>query len=76
MAATSFCRKHQAKGREEGRQEGRQEGRAEGLLAVLESRGLCIAKNDRSRILACTDAAQVEAWLRKAAWVASVDDLF
>jgi hypothetical protein len=45
------------------------------LLAVLESRGMRISKKARARILACTDIEQIDAWLRKAASVASVDEL-
>ena len=89
---SDFARKYLARGRQEGRQEGREEGREEGLakgreegevagqaralLAVLESRGLRISKMARTRILACTDIAQFDAWVRKAASVASVDELF
>jgi hypothetical protein len=81
---SDFARKYLTKGREEGLEKGREEGREEGevsgrakaLLAVLESRGMRISKKARTRILACTDIEQIEAWLRKAASVASVDELF
>jgi predicted transposase YdaD len=85
---SDFARKYLARGRQEGREEGREEGLAKGreegevagqaraLLAVLESRGLRISKMARTRILACTDIAQFDAWVRKAASVASVDELF
>jgi predicted transposase YdaD len=76
---SDFARKSLAKGREEGLEKGREEGevagQAKALLAVLESRGMRISKKARARILACTDIEQIDAWLRKAASVASVDEL-
>jgi Arc/MetJ-type ribon-helix-helix transcriptional regulator len=89
---SDFARKYLTKGREEGLEKGREEGlekglekgreegevagQAKALLAVLESRGMRISKKARTRILACTDIEQIDAWLRKAASVASVDELF
>jgi hypothetical protein len=52
------------------------EGRAEALLAVLEARGLPASAETRARILACTDDAQLDAWIRKAVGITSVDELF
>jgi hypothetical protein len=43
---------------------------------VLESRGMRISQKACTRMLACTDIEQIDAWLRKAASVASVDELF
>ena len=51
-------------------------GEAKALLAVLEARGLRISDEVRGRVLACTDAAKLEAWIHKAVTVASVDELF
>jgi hypothetical protein len=77
---SEFAKKHQAKGRAEGKAEGkaegRTEGRAEALLAVLEARGLRTSDEARARILACTDVAQLDTWIRKAVTVGSVDELF
>jgi hypothetical protein len=77
---SDFARKYLTKGREEGLEKGREEGevagQAKALLAVLESRGMRISKKARARILACTDIEQIDVWLRKAASVASVDELF
>src|SRR5579872_5763673 len=42
-------------------------GRAESLLDVLEARGLRVSDEARARILACTDATQLDTWLRMAA---------
>lgn len=49
--------------RREGKVEGKAEGLAKGLLAVLEIRGLPVSLAQRKQVLACTDAAQLEAWL-------------
>jgi predicted transposase YdaD len=77
---SDFARKYIAMGRDEGREEGREEGQVAGqvraLLTVLESRGLSISKTARVHILACTDMEQLDAWVRRAASVASVDELF
>jgi hypothetical protein len=51
-------------------------GRAEALLAVLEARGVRVPDEARARILACSDGAQLDAWIRKAVSVPTVDDLF
>jgi hypothetical protein len=47
-----------------------------GLHGEARGRGMRISKKARARILACTDIEQIDAWLRKAASVASVDELF
>lgn len=68
-----------ATGRSEGRTEGRSEGRSEGLaaavLAVLEARGIRITKAARERIARCTDEAQLDRWVRRAAVVAKVAEM-
>jgi hypothetical protein len=56
--------------------EGWAEGFARGILIVLEARGLPVSDEIRTRILACTDVAQLHAWIRKAVSVTSVDELF
>jgi len=85
---SEFARKYVAQGREEGREEGRKEGREEGreeglyegertaLLKVLDARGLVVKQAARQRILACTDPAQLEFWLRRAVSVRSTEELF
>jgi hypothetical protein len=65
---SDFAKKHQAKGRAEGE--------ARALLAVLEARGLRISDEVRTRVLACTDTAQLATWLRKAATALSIDQVF
>jgi predicted transposase YdaD len=59
-------RKTLARGRREGKAEGRAEGLREGVLAVLEGRGLPVTAAQRKQVLACTDEAQLDAWLRAA----------
>jgi len=66
----------EARGRAEGEARGRAEGRAEGLLTLLQARGLRVSDEGRARILACTDVAQLDAWIRAGVTVASVDELF
>jgi hypothetical protein len=61
---SDFAKKHQARGE------------AKALLAVLESRALHISDEARARILACADATRLDAWVRKAITVKSVDELF
>ena len=89
---SDFARKYIAKGRAEGREEGLQKGREEGLLKgreeglfegertallkVLEARGLVVKQRARQRILACTNPAQLERWLRKAVSIRSTEELF
>jgi hypothetical protein len=61
---SEFAKKHQAKGR------------ADAVLDVLEARDVRVSDDARARILTCTDAAQLAAWVRKAVTVASADELF
>lgn len=65
-----------AEGRALGRQEGRQEGRRRALLLVLRSRRLEPKPVQLRRIESCTDSRQLDAWLRRAAVVQSVEQLF
>jgi hypothetical protein len=55
--------------------QGRHEGKAEAVLAVLEGRALAITAAQRKQVLACTDAAQLDAWLRAAGTTPSVKAL-
>ncbi len=73
---SDFALKHRGAGRAEGRVEGRMEGRAEAVLLVLEARGLPISDETRTRILACTDLAILDQWVRRAATITAVDELF
>jgi len=73
---SDFAKKYFSEGRAEGEAKGRAEGEAKALLAVLQARGVPVSDEARGRILACTDAAQLDAWVRKAVAVASADELF
>ncbi|MEV5738931.1 hypothetical protein AB0L30_02640 [Microbispora rosea] len=64
------------KGRAEGREEGRAEGEIDSILTVLDARGLEISDEARERIRRCEDLSQLSTWVRRAATVASADDLF
>ena len=59
-----------------GRSEGRSEGLASAVLAVLEARGIRITKAARERIVRCTDAAELDRWVRRAAVVERVAEMF
>ncbi|MBX9389332.1 hypothetical protein ACFPZ0_13070 [Streptomonospora nanhaiensis] len=60
----------------EGEAKGKAEGKAESILAVLEARGLDASDSVRRRITACGDPDQLDTWIRRAATVTSVADLF
>jgi hypothetical protein len=73
---SEFARKYVAVGRAEGEAKGKAEGEAHAVLAVLEARRLAVSAEVRERIMACTDLGVLEAWIRRAVTVASVEDLF
>ena len=72
---SEFARKYVAEGRQEGKAEGRQQGKAEGrqqgkaeaVLQVLAARGIDVPEAIRQRVLACTDPAVLDGWIRRAA---------
>ena len=64
------------RGLQQGRRVGRHEGRQRALLLVLRSRGLVPGSAQQRRIESCTDSRQLDAWLRRAAVVQSVEQLF
>jgi len=53
--------------------EARGEGRA--VLTVLEARGVAVPAAVREQVLACTDLARLDTWLRRALTAATVDDV-
>ena len=69
---SEWARQHRA----EGEAKGKAEGEARALLTVLEGRNLPVSADQRDRILACTDLAQLDAWLRKAIVATATADLF
>jgi len=73
---SEFANKHLNQGRAEGRAEGQAEGRAESIIDFLETRGIKVPEADRARITTCQDIDQLTVWVRRAATVTSVDELF
>jgi hypothetical protein len=62
-------------GRDQGRVEGRAEGKALAVLAVLAARGVEVPAEVRAKILACTGAATLDAWIARAATANAASDL-
>jgi predicted transposase YdaD len=73
---TPYIRDAIEQGRTEGRTEGRAEGQARSVLEVFEARQIIVSEEQRSRILACTDLAQLSQWHKRALRVTSVEELF
>ena len=61
---------------DKGRDQGRAEARAQDVVAFLEARGLAVTEAQRARILASMDSERLAGWVRKAAIIASTDELF
>lgn len=61
---------------DESQQRSFERGQAKTIVAVLEARGLAVTDEQRARILASTDSAELERWARKAATIASTDELY
>ncbi|WP_437634239.1 hypothetical protein [Sorangium sp. So ce854] len=74
--ARSYVAKGEEKGMEKGRQAGLREGKAQAVLAVLEARGLEVPAEVRERVLASTDLAELDRWIRHAASVSDARELF
>ncbi|AUX39020.1 hypothetical protein SOCE26_004020 [Sorangium cellulosum] len=72
---SEFARSYVEKGLEKGRQEGLLEGKAQAVLAVLEARGLEVPGEVRERVLASTDLAELDRWIRRAAAVSDAWEL-
>ncbi|MBK6691776.1 MAG: hypothetical protein IPG50_06165 [Myxococcales bacterium] len=54
----------------------RAEGTRHALLAILDARGLSVSGAEQETIAACTDDATLTRWIRKAATVATVAEVF
>lgn len=65
----------ETKGKAEGEIKGKAEGKATAVLAVLEARGLAISDELRRQVLAETDLATLDAWIRRAAVVGSAAEV-
>jgi hypothetical protein len=73
---SEFARSYVAKGKLEGLQEGTLKAKAQAVLAVLEARGLEVSTEVRERVLASTDLAELDRWIRRAAVVSDARELF
>lgn len=59
----------------EGEAKGKAEGEAQAVLLVLEARGIPAPDEVREQILACTDLAKLDTWLRRAVTASSADEV-
>jgi hypothetical protein len=75
MIETARVKAHAA-GLAAGKAEGLAAGKAEGVLAVLTARGLSVSEEQRSRLLACTDLAVLDGWLRTSVTCSEAAALF
>jgi hypothetical protein len=55
---------------------GKAEGEAEAVLTVLDARGIEVPEDARQRVTECTDLDTLRTWIRRAATVASVEEMF
>ncbi|WP_156325348.1 hypothetical protein [Nonomuraea sp. SBT364] len=51
-------------------------GEAKALLLVLEAREIPVPEQARERISACTDIPMLQTWIKRAALIDTIDDLF
>ena len=59
-----------------GKAEGETRGEANALITFLEARGFVPNESQRQRIIECTDLEQLNSWVRKAATLVDVEELF
>jgi hypothetical protein len=69
---SDFAKTHRA----QGKAEGWVAGEATAVLTFLDARGIAVTAEHKSRILACSDLAVLERWIRKAVSVTTADELF
>lgn len=62
-------------GYRKGRLEGMRAGQAKSLLTLLAARGIEVSGAVRGKILACTDAATLDRWIKNALHAASVAEV-
>jgi hypothetical protein len=72
---SEFARHFLSGAKAQWRAEGKAEGQAGALLALLDARHIPIPDAIRAEILACTDTAQLEAWIRRAAIAEKIEDV-
>ena len=54
---------------------GEARGKASAVLTLLEARGVAVPADARERILACTDMAQLDSWLRRVVTATDIEEL-
>jgi hypothetical protein len=57
------------------RASGKAEGKAASVLDVLAARGIHVTDDLRATIMACTDAAQLDVWIQRAATANTIEDV-
>jgi len=72
LSTTPFAKRYFARGR----QEGELAGQARALLSILQSRGLNLPDEVRDTIFECTDIAQLDKWLHRAATAKGLAEVF
>lgn len=60
----------------QGEAQGEARGEAKALLAMLAARDITVPTAARERIMSCTDAGQLEDWVRRSVTVTTIDELF
>jgi hypothetical protein len=75
-ALMTLAEQWKAEGRAAGRAEGEAKAKAADILAVLEARQKAVTAEQRARVEACTDLAQLDRWLRRAATLNDTRELF
>ena len=55
--------------------QGEAKGEAKALLAILDARGVHVPDDIRADIATCTDIAQLESWIRRAATADKIQDV-
>jgi len=58
-----------------GEARGKAQGEGQAVLTVLDTRGVPVPEAVREQILACTDLAQLDTWLRRAVTATTADDV-
>ncbi|HWB37931.1 MAG TPA: hypothetical protein VHA75_18090, partial [Rugosimonospora sp.] len=54
---------------------GEARGEAQAVLTVLDARGIAVPPAARERVVACTDLARLQTWVRRAATAATLDEV-
>jgi hypothetical protein len=72
---SDFARRYFSQGEAQGELIGKARGEARAVLAILEARGVEVPDDVRATITGCTDPAQLETWIRRAATADKIEDL-